>query len=254
MARIAPLNGLGNGKSRPAPDMLTARTESELEADFATMVQNRIGALIVMPDPFFMSRRERLVELVARDTVPAIYPSRVFTDVGGLISYGSSVLDLNRELGIYVGKILKGAKPVDLPIQQSTKVELVINLKTAKALGLTVPPSLLARADEVIERQVGSEMPQTAKYVRAGLIRPERSSSVRPCRAAQNVSVATSNSGFSTVSTRAARPLWNGFRALGARSAEDWSRMAQKCHSRTYRPTPYPTGKTSKRGRERRAI
>jgi hypothetical protein len=93
VARIAPLNGLGNGKSRPAPDMLTARTESELEADFATVAQNRVGALIVMPDPFFMSRRERLVELVARDTVPAIYPSRVFVDLGGLMSYGSGLAD-----------------------------------------------------------------------------------------------------------------------------------------------------------------
>ena len=83
------MNGLGNGKSRPAPDVLTARTESELETDFATMAQNRVGALIVMPEPFFMSRRERLVELVARHTIPAIYPSRTFADLGGLMSYGS---------------------------------------------------------------------------------------------------------------------------------------------------------------------
>jgi putative tryptophan/tyrosine transport system substrate-binding protein len=132
-------------------DVLTASSENELEADFATMVQNGVGAVIVMPDPFFISRRERLVEVVARYTMPAIYPSRVFVDLGGLMSYGSSVLDLSQQAGIYVGKILKGAKTSDLPIQQSTKVELVVNLKTAKGLGLTVPPELLARADEVIE-------------------------------------------------------------------------------------------------------
>ena len=84
------MNGLGNGKSHPAPDVLTARTESELEVDFATMAQNRVGALIVMPDPFFMSRRERLVELIAPHTIPAIYPSRTFANLGGLMSYGSA--------------------------------------------------------------------------------------------------------------------------------------------------------------------
>ena len=115
------------------------------------MVQRRVGALIVMADPFLIARRRQLVELAGRHIVPAIYSSRIFADVGGLISYGSSVLDLNRRAGIYVGKILKGAKPADLPIQQSTEVELVINLKTAKALGLTVPLELLATADEVIE-------------------------------------------------------------------------------------------------------
>ena len=132
-------------------EVLTASTESELEAAFVTMVQRRVGGLVVMPDPLFISRRERVVELAARHTMPAIYPLRVFADIGGLISYGSSVVDLNQQTGVYVGKILKGAKPADLPIQQSTKVELVINLKTAKALGLAVPPSLLARADDVIE-------------------------------------------------------------------------------------------------------
>jgi ABC-type uncharacterized transport system substrate-binding protein len=132
-------------------EVLTASTESDLEAAFAIMVQHRVGALVVMPDPFFISRRDEVVELAARYRMPAIYPFRVFPDRGGLISYGSNVLDLNQQAGIYVGKILRGAKPADLPIQQSTRVELVINLKAAKALGITVPPELLARADEVIE-------------------------------------------------------------------------------------------------------
>jgi putative ABC transport system substrate-binding protein len=132
-------------------DLITASTESELQAAFATTVQHHVGALVVMPDPLLISQRERIVELAARHKLPTIYPSRVFADLGGLISYGSSVLDLNQQAGIYVGKILKGAKPADLPIQQSTKAELVINLKTAKMLGLAVAPELLARADDVIE-------------------------------------------------------------------------------------------------------
>ena len=132
-------------------EVLTASTESELEAVFATMVQHRVGALIVMADPFLIARRRQLVELAGRHIVPAIYPDRMFADVGGLMSYGASVLDLSQRVGVYVGKILKGAKTAELPIQQSTKVELVINLTTAKVLGLIVPPQLLARADEVIE-------------------------------------------------------------------------------------------------------
>jgi putative ABC transport system substrate-binding protein len=132
-------------------EVLTASTESELEAVFATMVQHRVGALIVVADPFLIARRRQVVELAARHAMPAIYPGRIFADVGGRMSYGASVMDLHRQAGIYVGKILKGAKPAELPIQQSTKVELAINLKTAKALGLIVPPQLLARADEVTE-------------------------------------------------------------------------------------------------------
>jgi putative ABC transport system substrate-binding protein len=132
-------------------EVLAASTANELEAAFAAIVQHRLGALIVVPDPFFFGRREQLVQLAARHMMPAIYPSRVFTDLGGLISYGSEYQDLYERSGIYVGKILQGAKPADLPIQQSTKVELVINLKAAKALGLKVPRELLARADDVIE-------------------------------------------------------------------------------------------------------
>jgi putative tryptophan/tyrosine transport system substrate-binding protein len=132
-------------------EVLTARTESDIEAAFGTMVRRGVGALIVMPDPFFIGQRAQLVGLAARHTMPTIYPSRVFTDIGGLISYGSGYQELYQRLGIYVGKILKGAKPADLPIQQSSKVELVINLKTAKALRLAAPPELLARSDEVIE-------------------------------------------------------------------------------------------------------
>jgi len=131
--------------------ILKASTEGEIDAAFGTLMQLQADALVVGPDVFLHSRREQLVALAARYTVPAIYEMSESVAAGGLISYGARLTSVFRQFGSYAGKILKGANPGDLPVQQPTKFELVINLKTAKALGLTVPPSILARADEVIE-------------------------------------------------------------------------------------------------------
>ena len=131
--------------------ILKAGTESEIEAGFASLVQLQAGALVVGPDPLFDKGTEQLVAMAARYAVPAIYVWRDFAAAGGLISYGPSRAYNSRQLGVYAGKILNGATPADLPVEQLTRFELVINLKTAKELGLTVPPSILALADEVIE-------------------------------------------------------------------------------------------------------
>jgi putative ABC transport system substrate-binding protein len=131
--------------------VLRAGTPSEIDAAFRTLVELQAGALLVSSDTFFTSQRTRIVALAARYTVPTIYVWREFAETGGLMSYGTDLADTYRQTAIYTGKILKGAKPADLPVQQAVKLELVINLNTAKTLGLTLPPILLARADEVIE-------------------------------------------------------------------------------------------------------
>jgi len=131
--------------------LLDASTESEFEPTFATLSEKRASALVVSDDALFTNRREALVALAARHAVPTIYGRREFAAVGGLMSYGASTVDQYYQSGVYVGRILKGAKPADLPFLQPTKFELAINIKTAKALGLAVPSSLLSRADEIIE-------------------------------------------------------------------------------------------------------
>ena len=131
--------------------VIDASSSGEIDAAFAAFARERPDALFVGGDAFLASRRVQLATLAARDRLPASYPIREMVEVGGLMSYGTNIADMFRQVGVYTGSILKGAKPADLPVIQSDKFELVINLQTAKSLGLEVPPTLLARADEVIE-------------------------------------------------------------------------------------------------------
>jgi putative tryptophan/tyrosine transport system substrate-binding protein len=149
-SNIAGAQAAATTMGRPL-EVLSASTAREIDVAFARVVEEQVAALMITPAQLFTSRRAQLVTLAARYAVPAIFPDRSFAEIGGLLSYSSSLMDEYRQLGIYVGRVLKGEKPGDLPVQQPTKFEFVINMQTARLLGITVPPTLLAIADEVIE-------------------------------------------------------------------------------------------------------
>jgi putative tryptophan/tyrosine transport system substrate-binding protein len=132
-------------------DVLSVTTNRDIDAAFASMVQKRVEALVLTPGPLFNNNRVQLATLTARHTVPTIFPSREFTEAGGLMSYGPSITDEFRQAGIYTGRVLKGEKPAELPVMRAIKFEFIINLQTARALGVDIPSALLARVDEVIE-------------------------------------------------------------------------------------------------------
>jgi putative tryptophan/tyrosine transport system substrate-binding protein len=132
-------------------EILSASTNLDIDAAFASLAQKRVDALLLAPQVLFSTRRVQLVTLAARHAVPTTYYQREFVEAGGLMSYGSSIIDRERQLGVYTGRVLKGEKPTDLPILRAVKFEFVINLQTAKTIGLSFPPGLLAIADEVIE-------------------------------------------------------------------------------------------------------
>jgi putative tryptophan/tyrosine transport system substrate-binding protein len=132
-------------------EVVTASTNSDIDAAFPTLVKKRADALLISPDPLFTTRRVQLIVLAVRHALPALYHRREFTEAGGLMSYGADLSEQHRQAGVYVGRILKGEKPAEMPVQLPTRFEFVINLQTARTIALDIPPTLLARADEVIE-------------------------------------------------------------------------------------------------------